>query len=206
MLYVDVDAFSKLAHWNILPILDDLTGQQWHDIVTVSSLWYRAKRATEKPDGRLFYTEEAAKIACDCMVKMGKLPEPKTETLLFFEDIAQIDSGEAVLLSLTIDDSSGLFLTGDKRALRALSTLAAAELLTNRVFTVEQILLLCLDKMGKMWFTENVCPYRHIDKSINIIMGTQCSGTELDIREGLESHINEIAQLRVPSLTKYIGK
>jgi len=83
MLYVDVDAFSKLAHWNILPLLADLTCHQWHDIATVSSLWFRAQRATEKPDGKLFYTVEAAKIACNCMKKMGKLTEPKPEYLLF---------------------------------------------------------------------------------------------------------------------------
>ncbi len=205
MLYVDVDAFCKLAHWNILPLLADLTNHQWDNIATVSSLRYRATRAAEKPDGKLFYTADAAKIACKCIGQMGQLPEPNPETLVLFDEIPQIDPGEAVLLSLTIEDQSGCFLTGDKRALRALSHLKCAVSLTHRVVTVEQILLLCLEKMGETWFMEHVCPYRHIDKAIYIIMGSQCSGTELSIREGLESYINEISQLCNPTLTKPLG-
>ena len=200
MLYVDVDAFCKLAHWNILPLLPELTRHQWHEIATVSSLWHRANRAKTRPDGKLFYAVEPANIACSCMEKMGRLPEPKPEKLMCAIDVPQIDPGEAVLLSITADDPTGYFLTGDKRALKALSRLDCVTPLIGRILTVEQILFLCIEKMGHTWFMKNVCPYRHIDKAVYMITGSQCLGTETSVKAGLFSYINEISALCDPSL------
>jgi hypothetical protein len=144
MLYIDIDAFCKLAHWNLLPFLPNLTGYRWDEIATLSSLIFRARRAIEKPDGKLFLTSGAATCAYEHANKMATLPEPDPEAVVVFANTPQIDAGEAVLFALTAADPNGCLFTGDKRALRALSQLNCADRFVGRILIIEQILWRCL--------------------------------------------------------------
>lgn len=200
MLYVDADALSKLAHWNILPMLPALTGYSWQDIATISSLKHRAGRSQESPDRKLFHTVEAAKLAFICISKMRPLTDPNTEIMALFSESQQIDPGEALLLATTINDPLGTFLTGDKRALRALSQHDCAPKFTGRILIVEQIVMKCLQNKGREWLLENICPYVQIDKAISCILGNGCDGSIESIEEGINSYINEIDRLLAPSL------
>lgn len=200
MLHIDVDVVCKLAHWGILPLLPSLTHRPWNDMGTMASLKYRALRAVDRPDGKLFHTVDAAMVVVDCLAEMKPLPEPNPELLAHFADSEQIDSGEAILFALTIDDPEGYFLTGDKRALRAVSQLQVAFQMCGRVMIIEQILWRCLLQEGREWMLKHVCPFRHIDKSISMILGSQCDGNEAMIIEGIGSYIREIRMLHSPSL------
>jgi hypothetical protein len=200
MLYVDVDALCKLAHWNILPSLSDITGHSWNNIVTMSSLRYRANRAMDCPDGKLFHSSTAAKLAHAYICKMGAPSELQSEILATLADSQQIDTGEALLLSMTANDSHGQFLTGDKRALRALSKLDCASLFVGRILIIEQIISNCLQNQGREWLLMNVCPYNHIDKAVSTILGSRCDGSFESIEAGIVSYIDEIAGLHNPSL------
>lgn len=201
MLYIDVDAACKLAHWNILQGLPELTGFQWNEIATVSSLKYRAQRATAIPDGRLFHTADAAKNVLACLEQMGELPEPQIALFSMFENSQQIDTGEAVLLALAMGDTQGYFMTGDKRALRAISQLRdCVDSISGRIIMIEQILLMSLERKGHSWLQENVCPNKNIDKAVSVIMGSRCDCNEENIRSGLGSYIAEIGALCEPTL------
>lgn len=202
MLLVDVDAFCKLAHWKILPHLSKLLGIPWQNIATISSLRFRARRALAKPDGKLFRNTEAAKLVLETMELLGQLDEPSPETLALFEGVPQIDVGEAILLSLVADEPSLHILTGDKKALRSLASHECANLVSGRVITLEQIMLLCLERMGESWFKKHVCPFKEIDTSIRVVMGGLCNNSVYELRLGLTSYINEIARLRTPPLLK----
>jgi hypothetical protein len=202
MLMVDVDAFCKLAHWNILPHLPGLTGIPWQRIATISSLLHRAQRATAKPDMKIFHTSQAARLAVESMGYMGKLGKPVPESLVLLEGVSQIDVGEAVLFSLLMDNHESCLLTGDKKALKSLATLDCADRVSGRIITIEQIMLICLKKMGEEWFKSNVCPFKDIDTSIRLVMGSCCQHAGINLIEGLLSFINEIMRLRVPPLLK----
>lgn len=200
MLVVDVDALSKLAHWNILPLLPNLTGYVWGDIGTVSSLIHRANRATSTPDGKLFHSSDAARVAVDAMSRMGNLAATSPEILDALSRSNQIDAGEAVLLASIADDPNGRFLTGDKRALRALSDLDCASRFAGKILLVEHILWDCLESKGRDWVLQNVCPFRDIDKAIAMILGSRCDANVENVTDGIRSYINEIAALHNPSL------
>lgn len=200
MLVVDVDALSKLAHWNILPLLPNLTGYTWGDIGTVSSLIHRANRATSTPDGKLFQSSEAAKVAVDAISHMGSLAATSPEILDVLSGSNQIDTGEAVLLATIADDPDGRFLTGDKRALRALSGLGCAHRFAGKILLIEHILWGCLEIKGRDWVLQNICPFRDIDKTITMILGSRCDASVDNLTDGIQSYINEIAVLHNPSL------
>ncbi|MHB1371224.1 MAG: hypothetical protein ACYCW7_13635 [Pseudomonadaceae bacterium] len=201
MLVVDVDAVSKLAHWNILPLLPELTGYGWHGIGTVSSLIHRARRAISAPDGKLFHTSDAAIVVVDVISLMGaNLGVPSDEVLGVLSASNRIDAGEAVLLATIADNPNGIFLTGDKRALRALAGLECAQSFVGKIMLVEHILWLCLEAKGRDWVLQNVCPSRSIDRAISMILGSRCDANVDNLREGIESYIHEIAALHDPSL------
>ena len=65
---------------------------------------------------------------------------------------------------------------------------------------VEQIVLAALDRFGLEWLRVHVCPQRHVDKAIGIVMGGRCDATEASVREGLASYLGEMRTLCEPTL------
>ncbi len=197
---MDVDVICKLAHWGILPNLPDILGCEWNQISTVSSLRFRAQRAVEKPDGKLFRSSAAAQSVVECVSKMHPMPAPNAHILENLNAIAQVDPGEAVLISVTLSNPYGIFITGDKRALRSLATHSLAARLAGRVVLIEQILELCLNQKGREWLLTCIREYRTIDKAIAMIVGCNCDASLESLSEGLRSYIGEIENLCDPSI------
>jgi len=200
MLFIDVDAACKLAHWNILPLLPELTGIPWSEMATVSSLKYRAQQAANKPDGKLFQSIEAAKTVVFAVEAMSPAGTPDPEMLALLSAIPQIDPGEAVLLALLARDTANKLLTGDKRAIRALAANAAAKHFEGRLICIEQILDNALRLNGRDWFLANVCPNRSIDKAVSMILGSRCDAQLEILNAGIQSYVNELIRLRDPSI------
>lgn len=200
MLYVDVDALCKLAHWNTLPLLPSLTGFAWHEMVTVTSLRFRAQRCREKPDGKIFHSIDAAADVVSHLERMAIAGVPNPQLLGELSAIPQIDEGEAVLLSLALGDPNGVFLTGDKRALRGLAQHDICARFAGRILILEQILSQCLAQQGYNWVLENFCPYKHIDKAVASILGSRCDANAQNMEEGIRSYLSEIVRLYDPSM------
>ncbi|MDR9851377.1 hypothetical protein [Herbaspirillum huttiense] len=200
MLFLDADALSKLAHWNILPVLPQLLGIPWDQVATISSLRYRAMGAVSKPDKKLFHTSEAAQIAVDFIAKMATCPSPSAEVVEAFSKVPQIDAGEAVLFSLVMAHSGSRLLTGDKRALRALAKHELAANFDGKIICVEQILKLALDMHGREWLISCVGPQAQIDKAAAIILGSRHDAPIEHIHEALGSYITEMVGLKEPPM------
>lgn len=198
MLFIDVDAMAKLAHWKILPELPMLLSTTWDNTATLTSLEIRARRAASAPDNKLFHSVDAATLMLAILCKMKK---PNTSTVISeLVDTTAIDSGEAVLLSQVAGADENLFLTGDKRAISALAKLQVAEKFTGKIIVVEQIILASLNVFGSGWLLDHICPFRDLDKMIQIVLGSDCNANEASIREGLTSYIKSLADLHTPSL------
>jgi hypothetical protein len=191
LLLLDADALSKLAHWDLLGELDELFGSADANTATLSTLVHRAYRACTKPDGRLFRDTEAARRAYERASKMAPFPATDEPTLLEFQKLAGIDPGEALLLAALVANPSAILLTGDKRAVMALTKMEpeARERLSGRIVQLEQVVLALLKKRGIEWLRARVCPSRAIDKSIAIVFGSDCKASELEVEAGLRSYI-----------------
>lgn len=201
MLLIDIDAAVKLAHWGLLAELPKLTGMALNSCATLTSLRFRALKAAEKPDGKLFHTVAAAQAVLDTLPHLAQLPVD-VELLPALQNLPGIDAGEAVLISAMAARPEVRMLTGDKRCLRALAACdpEIREPLANRVLIVEQVLLLALDAYGLLWLQGKVCALRHIDKAVAIVMGSKCDLAENSVREGLHSYIDEMVRLCDPQL------
>lgn len=201
-LLIDVDAMGKLAHWRLLEELPTLSGIALNEIATLTSARYRAKRSLEKPDGKLFRDVAAARAAIDAIGQMKPTLDVDPTRLTDLVEAAGIDAGEAVLLAALDANPKAKLLTGDKRALRALAALPpeVSQRYSGRILTVECVLLAALDARGLEWLRERVCPWKDIDKSTIVIMGSRCDLAEAAVREGIASYITEMRDLCDPTL------
>jgi hypothetical protein len=206
-LLVDVDVLAKLAHWRLLPELPAFVGFEWAQMSTVASLRFRAQRATTAPDGKLFHNADAACAAVDALALMAPLPTADPTRLAAFQDATDIDAGEAILFALLDGVADRYVLTGDKRAVRALSHLPSARraLLQGRLLVLESVFMRVLDLRGIEWLRERVCPSRHLDKTIAIALGSQCDAPLAAVHEALHSYYGELAVLCTPCLLRALG-
>jgi hypothetical protein len=201
-LLIDIDALCKLAHWQLLLELPALTGVPLEECTTLSSAKFRALRAKKRLDGKAFHDLRAVDEVLTAVERMQSLSEGDAATMSAFEDAPGIDPGEAILLSALLAHPGAIMLTGDKRALRALSGLTPDVALqyAGRIVIVEQVLLAALDGHGLEWLRSRVCPWKTIDKAVIVIMGSRCDLGDAAVREGVTSYIEEIVALQSPSL------
>lgn len=203
-LLIDVDAMCKLAHWNLLELLPEITGIEASACSTLESTRYRALKSLKKPDGKVFHCEEAAEAVIAAVDGFRELPQPDPSLLTRFQDVAGIDSGEAVMLARLIEDPDTLFLTGDKRALRSVAAMEASvrSIIAARVVPVECVIKCVLDLYGLDELRVRVCAWKSVDKAIAIVMGSRCDLAEAPVREGLTAYLAELQQLCEPSLIR----
>lgn len=198
--FLDADALSKLAHWNILALLPELLACRWEDISTIASLRFRAASSVSTPDNKLFHTHAAAAAALQCIELMSPAGAPEPELLAILSAVPQIDPGEAVLMSAAAGATNGVFITGDKRALAAFAQHPAKDVLSGRIICIEQIVKRCLQVEGREWILDNVCPNRTRDKAVSMVLGSLCDASLENLTDGLNSYINELDRLADPSL------
>ncbi|MGC8732719.1 MAG: hypothetical protein ACP5RC_10745 [Halothiobacillaceae bacterium] len=192
----------KLAHWRLLELLPAITGIEPPACSTLASTRFRALKYMEKPEGKVFRCVEAAKAVVDAVDAFGDLPQPDHALLTKFQDVAGIDAGEAVLLARLIEDQEALFLTGDKRALRAVAAMdrMVRATIAERVVPVECVIKCVLDAYGIEELRARTCTWKEIDKAVSIVMGSRCDRAESSVREGLASYLGELHGLCQPSL------
>lgn len=203
-LLVDVDAMCKLAHWRLLELLPAITGIEPRACSTLTSTRFRAMKNMENPDGKVFRCVDAARAVVDAVDAFGDLPQPEPALLTKFQDVAGIDAGEAVMLARLIEDQEALFLTGDKRALRAVAAMdgIVRVSIAERVVPVECVIKCVLDAYGIDELRARTCTWKEIDKAVSIVMGSRCDRAETSVREGLASYIGELHGLCQPSLIR----
>jgi hypothetical protein len=203
-LLVDVDAMCKLAHWRLLELLPAITGVNPPACSTLASTKFRAVKALGKPDGKVFRCVDAAKAVVSAVETFGELPQPDPALLTKFQDVVGIDAGEAVMLARLIEDPNTLFLTGDKRALRAVAAMdrQVRASIAERVVPVECIIKCVLDMYGIDELRTRVCTWKDVDKAVAIVMGSRCDQAEASVREGLASYLGELHALCQPPLIR----
>ncbi len=172
-LLMDVDALAKFSNWNLVAHVPGALGFDTSQCATVSSLRYRAQPSVHKPDQQLFHTPDAASQALEIIGQMCPLASLDPMQLTPFENIVGIDPGEAILFAEVLANPETFVLTGDKRALRALSGLEAGLRagLSGRVVLIEQVLLRLLDQNDLEWVRRHVFPAKTQDKAVSAHMG-----------------------------------
>jgi hypothetical protein len=132
----------------------------------------------------------------DAVQVVAMAPDPNE--LLSLTEQPNIDTGEAILFSVTPRMDDALLATGDKRSLQSLakasdkSCRGLCRKLLGKVICFEQILRKILDDSGFDGVRDKLVLGRECDKVLAIILGSGLNATEDAVREGLASYINDL--------------
>ncbi len=194
-VFADNDVLLDAAHWGFLDYIPTLTGAPWTATSVPGSLIHR----TRKKDPKIFAhpivaeeLEERLKLAVDP-------PGLDRVILSRLEEEVGLDVGEVILIAgftFWIAHGDALLLTGDKRALRALAHPRLADIagiLKGKVLCREHLLRHVLDVDGVKALVDGVDKARNRDTATDCIVPRGSRTSELSIREGLASYIDELA-------------
>lgn len=124
--------------------------------------------------------------------------KPNTESFQYFQNIWEIDVGEAQLISEVIENPDAYVMTGDKRALRALQNSEVADSyrdkLNNRAVCYEQLILWMTEEFSFEEMLPGLVEGAPHDTSQRALVGMGLETKLASFQEGLESYIRCLRQ------------
>ena len=193
----DNDIIKKLAICDLLPETLVALDAQHEDILVLPSAKFSLGIA-KNPD------RTKSRIGVPVFDRiaefLGKIREittpPIPEEQLLFDDVIEIDPGEAILFSATAHFEECLLATGDKRSLRGLMRLptpnTVATRLAGRVICLEQIIVRIIKRIGFEHVRNKVVPVSDCDTALRAIFGSGIDAVEENVLRGFESYIRHL--------------
>lgn len=184
-LLVDTDLFCKLGVTGLIdPVLAAL-GVNLADCRRLAALPHMLRRGKL----RTTYGQER----CEALVPLAEAIAPAPAAAIKWLDpltpVTGVDPGEAQLLALAAEFGL-LFVTGDKRALRSISSIVVFHAaLAGKLVTFEALLLLLLQRLGVDALRASLTPLDR-DQVVKICF----SPSNADPGEGLRSYFNTLKE------------
>lgn len=195
-VFLDVDALHKLGAYNSLDAALAVLGVVADDVWILSTARFKLRLKSDtdaiKRHGAETATRLRAFIAAVHEITEGPTEEEKKQ----LEQVPGLDAGELILIAAAARSAASICLTGDKKALRALSQDARcapfAQRLEGRVVCFEQVLARLMAKHGFEWLHTRVSATPATDRGITGIVAPGMGASEANAKEGLASGINAL--------------
>lgn len=192
---LDNDAMLKLSQYGLLESALTVLGIDVQSIRVLNTARYsllptnnRLKRCKDEVTANRLeaFLGQAIPINADDL---------DVDTLDALTSFQGIDPGEAVLFAAASSDTDTLLVTGDKRAIAALSgndgLSQIASKLEGRIYSLEAIITLLVKK--DFASTQHfVRQQPQVDKALTNIFGVSSAATFVSVEEGLRSYIQHI--------------
>jgi len=143
--------------------------------------------------------------SCQTIADVANDSESRAEAIQL-DAVSEIHLGEARLILATRREDSFLLMSGDKNCMRALSQLPDEiyDRLCGRVVCLEQVVLKMIDVLGFDEMCDRIYPAVQYDKSIHFCFGYSKLALEPQVRDALQSCIDEI-HTAAPGLLAELG-
>ncbi|WP_272578463.1 hypothetical protein [Providencia sp. PROV260] len=172
----DNDVILKLAQCDLLQYLPDILSENPNDIYVSPTAKFQLLPKSPEKAIRKCGTKEIYERVERFLNDVRIIDEIKNEQLLReLEEIPHIDIGEQQLLASCVEKPESLFMTGDKRCLKAVmehqnivATVHAR--LINSVVTFESALLLSVELLGFSNFLTQIKHNPKMDGMLNLAM------------------------------------
>lgn len=189
-LLFDTDAFCKLGIAGLLEDVAQLFGATLQECGRLYALPFMLQRASLR---RLY-----GGPACDALIPVATaIPVMQQANDAWIEKlvgIEAIDPGEVQIFSLAAEQGVP-FLSGDKRALKALKETADfVPALEGHVITLEAVLLALCDRIGQEAIRQRVAPLMTMDRMVAICF----SGDNPNPSDALGSYFRDLQAALVP--------
>ena len=180
--FIDNDILLKLVAFQLLEDAIDSLG--------LLSKRNRQDYVQDVLDSAISFIEKCQIISSSQLTDPEDVPSEYKQLAPF----NQIDAGEADLIVATANTTDFLQLSGDKRCFKALPSIPAPiyARLQGKAICLEQVVLKLIDVLGFEEVCTRIKPAIHHDKSIYLCFGYSQPVPESQVREALQSCINEI--------------
>lgn len=192
---LDNDAMLKLSQYGLLDSALAVLGTDVEAVRVLNTARYsllptnnRLKRCKDEAAANRLeaFLEKATPINTDNL---------DADTLDALTSFQGIDPGEAVLFAAASSDTNALLVTGDKRAIAALSSNYGLSQITSklegRIYSLEAIVALLVKKDFEL--TQHfVRQQPQVDKALTNIFGVSSAASFISVEEGLRSYIQHM--------------
>ncbi|MEI7209922.1 hypothetical protein WCT90_15570 [Pectobacterium carotovorum] len=197
MFILDSDVARKLCQYSLLDELLRSTEIPLSNFFILPQLRFQLKINAPTKAIKLLGSEEAYNSAQKLILECHEINIPSsdfTNQILTTLNAPDIDSGEATLFTAIIIDINKKLITGDKRAIKALSSLIniSSSDIWLRVLTFEEALLTMLHSHPFDLISNKIRGRNDVDTGISIIFGRSVKNSKESVIEGLTSNINEL--------------
>ena len=199
MYLLDSDAAKSLCQYLLLDELALALECPLSDFAILPQLRFQLR--LNKPDAAL--TKLGSQ---DAVVTAQRLVEAATEVQVVTDSAntilelnrPDIDSGEAILFAAVSQDEDDALITGDKRALIALSEISEVPIvdsLWEKIITLEEAIYLIVQRSGFDLVSQRIRARPDVNVALSVIFGRANPNKIGEVLEGLNSYMNHLQSI-----------
>lgn len=194
MYLLDSDAARCLCQYQLLTDLVDALGCTLADFAILPQLRFQLKLGKSKALEKLG-TPEAVELAQQLVDAAAEVTvSADSANAMLLTNRPDIDAGELVLFAALCDAEDGTLITGDKRALAALSGLAEKpiEAMWGRLICLEEAIALVIRHIGFEAVSSKIRARPDVNMAISMAFGRSAPSALESALEGLLSYVGEV--------------
>ena len=197
---VDNDVILKAAAYSLTSELLFVTNVEGHPPSFLGVAQFVTRKRLVQ--GANLRNREAAQAALEHLLASAGVVEPNDNELQLaadFEEEAnrqnlELDGGESQLLAVLINRNCNLLVTGDKRAIRAISAVARTTT-EKRIACLEQLMTSVLKVASFSSVRQRVCDEPEVDRTMTICFSCFDGSFDIDRRKALDGLASYIRHL-----------
>lgn len=195
-LFLDVDALHKLGAYDALSAALDVLGVQPQEVWVLSTARFKLRLKDEAQAAKRHGPATATRLRAfiGTVNEVTQAPTPTEAAQL--ENVPGLDAGEMILIASAAREPGARLLTGDKNALRALSSeprcSSFAARLEGHVVCLEQVLEALMAKHGFEWLHGRVLSSPGTDAGLTRIVAPGMGASEANAVAGFSSTIADL--------------
>lgn len=195
-VFLDVDALHKLGSYDALDAFLVLLQANPADIRVPGTARFKLRLADAASATKRHGPQLAARLTAFLSI-VSQITEGLTDTeKKELADIPGLDPGELLLVAMACREDDALIVTGDKNALRTLSSdprcARHAAKLAGRIMCLEQVLFDLMSRHGFDWLWSRVQASPGADRGVSMVVAPGMGASESSARDGFKSVINHL--------------
>lgn len=194
MYLLDSDAARCLCQYQLLHELADALGCTLADFAILPQLRFQLNLGKPKALEKLG-TPEAVHLAQQLVEAAAEVTvSANSANAMLLTNRPDIDAGELILFAALCDAEDGTLVTGDKRALAALSGLAEEpiEAMWGRLICLEEAIALVIKHIGFETVSSKIRARPEVNMAISLAFGRSVPSPLASVLEGLSSYVGEV--------------
>lgn len=193
---LDSDAAACMCRYGLIDDLAMVLGVSLSDFRILPQLKFQL--LLNKPSKALkrLGTQAAVDEATRLVEQAGEVVIlAESANVLLLKATPDIDGGELALFAALCDDANSGLITGDKRALIALSKVddqLECHLSWARILCLEEAMALLVRRFGVTYLSEKVRAHPDANAGLSLIFGRSSASSAKSVEDGFKSFLNEL--------------